>query len=87
MIEEKELEALEKRKQSSKKRKAIEGHMVIEREKKGKQRTETYTPETKEGRMSEERNFLAQEGLSKIQKTKGQNGCAQLACSTHKGMS
>jgi len=47
MIEEKKIEALKKLKQSSKKRKAIEGQMVIEREKKGKQRAETYTPELK----------------------------------------
>ena len=61
--------------------------MVIEREKKGRQRTGTFAPELKKQRMSEETNVLAQEGLSKRQKTKGQSGCAQLACSTHKGIS
>ncbi len=81
------LEARMKLKRSLKKRKAMEGHMVIEREKKGKQRTETYTPELKKQRMSEETNVLAQEGLSKRQKAKGQSGCEQLACSTHKGIS
>ncbi len=70
-----------------KKRKAIEGQMVIEREKKGQHRVETYPPELKKQRMSEEANVLAQEGLSKRQKTKGQSGCEQLACSTHKGIS
>ena len=87
MIEEKKLEALEKLKRSLKKRTATEGQMVIEREKKGKQRAETYTPELKKQRMSEEANVLAPEGLSKIQKTKGQSGYGQLACSTHKGIS
>ncbi len=61
--------------------------MVIEREKKGTQRAETYTPELKKQRTSEEKNVLAQEGLGKRQKTKGQSGCEQLACSTHKGIS
>ncbi len=48
-------------------------------------RIKTYTPELKKQRMSEETNVLAQEDLSKRQKTKGQSGCKQLACSTHKG--
>jgi hypothetical protein len=43
MVEEKNLRALEKLKQSSKKRKTIEGQTVIEREKKSKQRAETLT--------------------------------------------
>ena len=54
---------------SSQKRKATEDQMVIEREKKGRQRTETFAPELKKQRMSEETNVLAQEGLSKRQKT------------------
>ncbi len=83
MIEKKKLEALEKLKRSLQKRKAIEGQMVIEREKKGKQRAGTYTREVKKQRTSEETNVLAQEGLSKRQKTKGQSGFEQLACSTH----
>ena len=60
---------------------------MIEREKKGKQRAEPSTPELKKQRMSEEANVLAQESLSKRQKTKGQSGFEQLACSTHKGIS
>ena len=86
-IAEKKREALENLKRSSRKRNATEGQMVIEREKKGKQRTGTLAPELKKQRMSEETNVLAQEGLSKRQKTKGQSGCEQLACSTHKGIS
>ncbi len=87
MIAEKKREALENLKRSLQKRKAIEGQMVIEREKKGKQRAGTYSPELNKQRMSEETNVLAQEGLSKRQKTKGQSGFEQLACSTHKGIS
>ncbi len=83
----KKREALENLKRSSQKRKATEVQMLIEREKKGKQRAETYPPELKKRRMIEETNVLAQEGLSKRQKTEGQTGCAQLACSTHKGTS
>ena len=86
-IAEKKRAALENLKRSSQKRKATEDQMVIEREKKGQQRAETYSPELKKQRMSEETNVLAQEGLSKRQKTEGQSGCAQLACSTHKGIS
>ena len=63
------------------KRKAIADQMVIEREKKGKQRAGAYSPELKKRRMNEEANVLAQEGLSKRQKTKGQSGCEQLTCS------
>ena len=83
-IAEKKREALENLKRSSQKRKATEGQMVIEREKEGTQRTGTLTPEIKKQRMSKEITVLAQEGLSKRQKTKGQDGCAQLACRTHK---
>ena len=86
MIAEKKREALENLERSLQKRKATE--MVIEREKKRKQTAETHSPELKKHRMSEETNVQAQEGLSKRQKTKGQDGCAQLACSTHnKGIS
>ena len=86
-IAEKKRAALENLKRSLQKRKATADQMVIEREKKGKQRAETLSPELKKQRMSEETNVLAQEGLSKRQKTEGQSGCAQLACSTHKGIS
>ncbi len=61
--------------------------MVIEREKKGRQRAETLVPELKKQRMSEETNVIVQGGLSKRKKTDGQNGCEQPACSTHKGIS
>ncbi len=57
-IAEKKREALEHSKRSLQKRKATEGQMVIEREKKGKQRAETYPPELKKYRMSEESNVL-----------------------------
>ena len=85
MIADKKREALENLKRSLQKRKATE--MVTEREKKRKQTTETHSPELKKHRMSEETNVKAQEGLSKRQKTEGQSGCEQLACSTHKGIS
>ena len=83
----KKREALENLKRSLQKRKATEDPMVIEREKKDKQRAETHSPELKKQRMSEETDVQAQGGLSKRQKTEGQSGCAQLACSTHKGIS
>jgi len=86
-IAEKKRVALENLKRSLDKRKATEDQMVIEREKKGRQRMETFAPELKKQRMSEETNVIIQEGLSKRQKAEGQNGCAQLACSTHKGIS
>jgi hypothetical protein len=86
-IAEKKRVALETLKRSLDKRKATEDQMVIEREKKGRQRMETFAPELKKQRMSEETNVIIQEGLSKRQKAEGQNGCAQLACSTHKGIS
>jgi hypothetical protein len=86
-IAEKKRVALENLKRSSDKRKATEGQIVIEREKKGRQRTSTLAPEVKKQRVSEETNMIVQEGLSKRQKTDGQNGCTQLACSTHKGIS
>jgi len=86
-IAEKKRVALETLKRSLDKRKATEEQMVIEREKKGRQRMETFAPELKKQRMSEETNVIIQEGLSKRQKAEGQNGCAQLACSTHKGIS
>ena len=85
MIAEKKREALKNLELSLQKRKATE--MLIEREKKRKQTAETHTPELKKQRMSEETNVKAQEGLSKRQKTEGQSGCEQLACSTHKGIS
>ena len=85
MIAEKKREALENLERSLQKRKATE--MVIEREKKRKQTAETQSPELKKQRMSEETNVQAQGGLSKRQKTEGQSGCGQLACSTHKGIS
>jgi hypothetical protein len=72
-IAEKKREALENLR-SSQKRKATEDQMVIEREKKGRQRTETPAPELKKQRMCEETNVLAQEGLSKRQKAEGQSG-------------
>ena len=86
-IAEKKRAALENLERSSQKRKATEGQMVIEWEKKSKHRAETYSPELKKQRMSEDTTVLAQEGLSKRQKTKGQSGCEQLACSTYKGIS
>jgi hypothetical protein len=86
-IAEKKRVALENLKRSLDKRKATEDQMVIEREKKGRQRMETFAPELKKQRMSEETNVIIQEGLSKRQKAEGQNGCAQLVCSTHKGIS
>jgi hypothetical protein len=85
MIAEKKREALKNLELSLQKRKATE--MLIEREKKRKQTAETHAPELKKQRMSEETNVQAQEGLSKRQKTEGQSGCEQLACSTHKGIS
>ena len=85
MIADKKREALENLERSLQKRKATE--MVTEREKKRKQTAETHSPELKKQRMSEETNVQAQEGLSKRQKTEGQSGCEQLACSTHKGIS
>ena len=85
MIAEKKREALKKLEFSLQKRKATE--MVIEREKKRKQTAETHSPELKQQRMSEETNVQAHESLSKRQKTEGQSGCEQLACSTHKGIS
>ena len=60
-IAEKKREALENLKRSSQKRKATEDQMVIEREKKGRQRTGTLAPELKKQRMCEETNVLAQE--------------------------
>ena len=84
-IAEKKREALKNLELSTQKRKATE--MVIEREKKRKQTAETHSPELKKQRTSEETNVQAQEGLSKRQKTEGQIGCEQLACSTHKGIS
>ena len=87
MIAKKKREALETFKRSLQKRKATEDPMVIEREKKDKQRAETHSPELKKQRMSEETDVQAQGGLSKRQKTEGQSGCEQLACSTHKGIS
>ena len=76
---------LERLKQSSKSLE-IDGQMVIEREKKRKQRVVKYTPVIKKQRWREE-TCLHQcvEVKHKRQKTKGQDGCAQLACSTHKG--
>ena len=85
MIAEKKREALKNPELRPQKRKATE--MVIEREKKRKQTAETHSPVLKQQRMSEETNGQAQEGLSKRQKTEGQSGCEQLACSTHKGIS
>jgi len=85
-IEINKLKALEKLK-SSKKRKEIEGQMAIEREKKRKQRVVNPMSETKKRRWSVEPNVFAQVGLSKRQKTNGQDGVAQLVCSTHKGIS
>ena len=85
MIAEKKREALRNLELRSQKRKVAE--MVIEREKKRKQTAETHSPVLKQQRMSEETNGQAQEGLSKRQKTEGQSGCEQLACSTHKGIS
>jgi hypothetical protein len=85
MIAEKKREALKKLEFSLQKRKATE--MAIEREKKRKQPTEIHSPELKQQRMSEETNVQAHESLSKRQKTDGQSGCEQLACSTHKGIS
>ena len=85
MIAEKKRKALKNLELRSQKRKATE--MVIEREKKRKQTAETHSPVLKQQRMSEETNGQAQEGLSKRQKTEGQSGCEQLACSTHKGIS
>jgi hypothetical protein len=84
-IAEKKREALKKLELRLQKRKATE--MAMEREKKRKQTAEIYSPELKQQRMSEETNVQAQEGLSKRQKTEGQSGCEQLACSTHKGIS
>jgi hypothetical protein len=84
-IAEKKCEALKKLELRLQKRKATE--MASEREKKRKQTAEIYSPELKKQRMSEETNVQAQEGLSKRQKTEGQSGCEQLACSTHKGIS
>ncbi len=84
MIAKKKREALER---ISKKRQATEDQMLIEQEKKRyKQRAEAHSPELKKQRMSEETNVQAQEGFSKRQKTEGQSGCEQLACSTHKGI-
>jgi hypothetical protein len=85
MNAEKKREALENLERSLPKRKATE--LVIEREKKRKQTAETHSPELKKQRTSEETNVQAQGGLSKRQKTEGQSGCEQLACSTHKGIS
>ena len=84
-IAEKKRDALRNLELSSQKRKATE--MEIEREKKRKQTAEAHSPELKQQRMSEETNVQAQEGLDKRQKTEGQSGCEQLACSTHKGIS
>ena len=66
MIEKKKLTEPENRQESLNKRQAIEGPMVIEREKKGKQRAEPSTPELKKQRMSEETNVLAQESLKRV---------------------
>jgi hypothetical protein len=85
MMAVKKREALKKLAFSSQKRKATE--VMIERDKKRKHTAETHSPEIKHQRMSEETNVQAQEGLSKRQKSDGQSGCEQLACSTHKGIS
>ena len=86
-IEINKLKTLGKLKQSSKKRKEIEGQMAIEREKKRKQRVVNSMSETKKRRWSVEPNVFAQVGLSKRQKANGQDGVIQLVCSTHKGIS
>ncbi len=65
------------------KRIETEDQMVIEREKKRKQRAEAHSPEIKKQRKSEEANKQVQEGSSKRQKTEGRSGCKHLACSTH----
>jgi hypothetical protein len=84
-IAEKKRVALKKLELRLQKRKATK--MAIDREKKRKHTAEIYSPELKQQRMSEETNVQAQEGLRKRQKTEGQSGCEQLACSTHKGIS
>ena len=86
-IESNRLTALRILQERLKKRKEYEGKLVIDRHKKRKQRGVNYTPEIKKQRWSLAINVFAQAGLSKRQKTNGQTGCAQLACSTHKGIS
>ena len=58
-----------------------------DKRKKRHQRTTKYRPDQKRKRVSEDRNVFVHSGLSRRQKTNGQDGCAQLACSTHKGIS
>ena len=78
-------------KQRLKERQESEDIELIEREqdrrKKRNQRMVKFLPDQKRKRMSEEVNVFAKSGLSRRQKTNGQDGCAQLACSTHKGIS
>ena len=86
-IESNRLTALRIQQERVKKRKECEGKPVIDRPEKRKQWGVNYKPEIKKQRWSLEINVFAQAGLSKRQKTNGQTGCAQLACSTHKGIS
>ena len=83
--------AIGKFQQRLKERQESEDKKLIEREqdrrKKRNQRVVKFLPDQKRKRMSEEVNVFAKSGLSRRQKTNGQDGCAQLACSTHKGIS
>ena len=86
-IESNRLTALRIQQERVKKRKECEGKSVIDRPEKRKQWGVNYKPEIKKQRWSLEINVVAQAGLSKRQKKNGQTGCAQLVCSTHKGIS
>ena len=57
-----------------------------DRRKKRHQRVTKYRPDQKRKRVSEDRNVFVNSGLSRRQQKNGQGGCAQLACSTHKGI-
>ena len=86
MIEDKRIKALGKLQGSSKKRLKSEERRLIEREndrlKKRNQRVVKYTPYRKKEKRSGEVNVFAKSGLSRRQRTNGQDGCSQLACST-----
>ena len=90
-LRELEQEARGKLKQRLKERQESEEIKLRELEqdkrKKRHQRTTKYRPDQKRKRVREDRNVFVNSGLSRRQQANGQDGCAQLACSTHKGIS
>ena len=90
-LRELEQEARGKLKQRLKERQESEEIKLRELEqdkrKKRHQRTTKYRPDQKRKRVIEDQNVFVNSGLSRRQQTNGQDGCAQLACSTHKGIS